>query len=186
MTPLRLWSLFLAITSLLLVAIIAWELTTPYGPQEIAAAPLEYPAEKSKKTAFKQTSPPFRLEKVAAYAAIAERPLFSPSRQPTKPPPPIPKTAGRKSITNISLSGIIISPDQKTALIRSSKSPKLQSLIEGEKIQGWRLVRVLADRIVLTAGDETAEISIWDKSKSRGSRASTAPVRQPKRHPPRK
>ncbi len=43
--------------------------------------------------------------------------------------------------------------DERTALFRSKRSDKLVRLGEGDKIEGWTLVRIEADQVVLASGE---------------------------------
>ena len=180
MNAYRIWCTIFAAASLLLGTIIVLQLRKPPSIAHQLPAPKMSP-----ETPENMQNPGvFNLDRVQAYAAIADRPLFSPTRKPTKrPPPPVQAKTNRQSLTNIVLTGVLISPEKRVALIRSAQSPKLQSLNEGQRVGGWRLDKVLHDRVVLSAGDDTAEISIWDKSKGRGSGGRPAPRRTA--NPPR-
>jgi len=160
MSAYRAWAIVFAATSVVLSGVILVQLQfDPIGP-----APAPSPSPKAaQKTAIPGQMP--TLGPVRKYAAIAERPLFTPGRRPTKaPPPPAQPKVGRQSLKSIVLTGILIGPDKKVALIRSAKSPKPQSLGEGATVGGWRLEKVLADRILLSAGEQTAEIAIWTQA----------------------
>jgi len=172
MSACRTWTIVFAASSVMLSGVILLQLQSdPIGPVASPAPPPKS-GQKADISAHKPTLGPVRK-----YAAIAERPLFTPGRRPTKaPPPPAQPKVGRQSLKSIVLTGILIGPDKKVALIRSTKSPKPQSLGEGATVGGWRLDTVLADRILLSAGDQTAEIAIWDKSmQSRGTKGGLSP-----------
>jgi type II secretory pathway component PulC len=51
------------------------------------------------------------------------------------------------------LKGILIDADERTALFRSKRSDKLVRLGEGDKIEGWTLVRIEADQVILASGE---------------------------------
>ncbi|HEY1300533.1 MAG TPA: hypothetical protein VGF07_08545 [Stellaceae bacterium] len=77
------------------------------------------------------------------YPAIAEHPLFDPSRQPWAPPapPPHPDVAatGPAALQNYELSGVVISAHGRTALLRTKAGGKILILSEGQKFDGWTL-----------------------------------------------
>ena len=168
MSTCRSWAIVFAASSVVLIGVILLQVRSePPGAPNAPSPPLKA----AQKAAIPSQMP--TLGPVRKYAAIAERPLFTSGRRPTKaPPPPAQPKVGRQSLKSIVLTGILIGPDKKVALIRSAKSPKPQSLGEGATVSGWRLEKVLADRILLSAGEQTAEIAIWTqaagKSRSQG------------------
>ncbi len=85
------------------------------------------------------------------YKQTLERPAFHVSRRaptiaPGKPPPP-------PNAIAIKLVGIIITPDEQTALIREPRSSEITELSIGQTLQGWVLEEVMPDRIILKSGD---------------------------------
>jgi type II secretory pathway component PulC len=154
----RALSVALGLTCATLGAVIGITLREP------AQQSLSTPVPAARTVAHSEPAPnSLQLDPVKSYDAISKRPLFSPTRQPSEPPPPPRNDNNRPTLTGIVLTGVVIGPADKIALMTSSKSPKPLSLIEGEKLEGWKLEKVMADRVVLSAGDETAEISVWDK-----------------------
>ncbi len=92
--------------------------------------------------------PQFSMLPIEDFQAILERPIFSPSRRP--PSVELPATTGDVAFV---LKGILIDEDERTALFRSKRSDKLVRLGEGDKIEGWTLVRIEADQVVLASGE---------------------------------
>ena len=90
----------------------------------------------------------FNTLPIENFQAILERPIFSPSRRP--PSVELPATTGDVAFV---LKGILIDEDERTALFRSKRSDKLVRLGEGDKIEGWTLVRIEADQVVLASGE---------------------------------
>ena len=164
MSACRSWAIVFAASSVVLSGVILLQLHSEAPKPESAPSP---PPKTAQKPEIAAQLP--GLGPVRKYAAIADRPLFTAGRRPTKaPPPPAQPKVGRQSLKSIVLTGILIGPDKRVALIRSAKSPKPQSLGEGATVGGWRLEKVLADRILLSAGEQTAEIAIWTQTTGKG------------------
>lgn len=160
MTRYSSWSVLFAMASLCLIAVLWLRLDQ--------ATALDMPTVRSKTMATagpgNHVATAARLGKRNAYAAIAERPLFSPTRRPVTAPLQAGTSQPRKSLAKFVLSGIIIvSPEEKIALLREAKSPDTQRLSEGQEIAGWRIEKILPDRVILVSGDETAEIELWSE-----------------------
>ncbi len=157
--------LFLGLAGAALAGTVAFELRQPPPPApslgDNAAAP-------SRKASAKAAPLP-RADNVRAYDVISNRPLFSETRRPPEHEPDAPEPTS-EALRHVGLTGVVITPERKTALIYSQKSPEMLNLQEGESLEGWHLDKVLQDRIVLSHGDETAEIVIWDKTRPRPPR----------------
>lgn len=121
--------------------------------------------------------PPFeahKLDPVESYAAIADRPLFQPSRRPAIPPkpaapagavaaaprplPPPPPPAPPPVLPAITLLAVVISADKREAVLGLAGN-KAATLAEGESLEGWVLARVLPDRVVFRLADIATEIA---------------------------
>lgn len=111
---------------------------------------------------------------VGAYGEIVKRPLFFASRRPppkiiarskprparTKPRPvkkrvaAIRKPAPRpeRAPPDIRLTGVILSPKAKVAIVEISRDRSVAHLLEGQKIDGWTIKSILADSLVLESG----------------------------------
>lgn len=154
----RSWSALFALASLALGALLWLRVSqSDAPPASVGAQAPPTPAAPARGAVY-----PVRLEKLDSYAAIAERPLFSPTRRPAEPAPDTAPSQPRKSLARFVLSGVIIvSPEEKIALLRESKSPSAQRLSEGDEIAGWRIDKILPDRVILISGDKTAEIELW-------------------------
>ena len=106
-------------------------------------------------------SPPLNVEQ--AFAAIADRPLFTHSRQPWHPAPPPPPPAepvlapSPVSRLEASLVGVVMSPSGNAAILRL-EGGKSAVLREGSILQGWILKRVSAQRILLASPMAEEEI----------------------------
>jgi general secretion pathway protein N len=104
------------------------------------------------------------LAPLSAFAAIADRPLFAPTRRPlpqslpaapiveTKPPPVTTPTL------SAALAGVLISPDGRFAVLRWPDG-KNTTLAEGAAVDGWLLKQVTPDRAVFISGSTSAEVT---------------------------
>ena len=59
---------------------------------------------------------------------------------------------------DFTLSGIVISGDQRSALIRPTDAGAVQQWRIGEEIAGWTLVEVAADRVIVRRDTTEAEV----------------------------
>jgi hypothetical protein len=88
------------------------------------------------------------------YAEVTARPLFIPDRRPQTPdqapagPPP--------ARPNVTLLGVVMTGTTHYALLRHGNPPKLDSLAEGQTVDGWQIQTVTNDHVTLRLG--TAEI----------------------------
>jgi len=101
----------------------------------------------------------FALPPFTAFAEVAERPLFSATRQPP------PAEAGQELLGKSSsfvLLGIILSEEGKAALLRHGQQAELARLKEGQVVEGWTVQTILPDRIVLQHGATEVELKLKD------------------------
>lgn len=90
----------------------------------------------------------------ARFAAIVERPLFSPSRRPHSEEPALVPTP----TLDFSLSGIVISTGEPFALIKSGAGGDPVRMKQGEEISGWTVGRIESDRILVRHGRTEREL----------------------------
>jgi len=104
-----------------------------------------------------------------SYAAIAEHPLFYPSRMPWVPPPPPrpePVSTAPSPLTNYALVGVIVSGHTRSALIRPPGANKTITLGEGQELDGWTLQQITRDRLYFAAGGVSYEMDFRKPSES--------------------
>lgn len=138
-------------------ACVAILLTTP-SEQFGAPEPVSVP------TAVRQAAAPaikLPAPRTVEYPAIAEHPLFYPTRRPWVPPPlpeqPPPVAAAPSPLTDYSLIGVVASDSMRTALVRA-RANKVLTLSEGQEIDGWTLKEITPERLYFTAGEATYEM----------------------------
>jgi type II secretory pathway component PulC len=96
------------------------------------------------------------------YAQMADRPLFMESRRPgaepsEAPPPPPPMTP-----LNLKLMGIVFTPQGKKALLVDAKG-KYKRLKAQDSLDGWTLIEMKADQVVMQQGEERKSLDLLKK-----------------------
>lgn len=113
------------------------------------------------------TSPArFAMPPLTAYAEIAERPLFTPSRRP----PDADEDASVEQAQTAGpglfiLTGVILSGTEKIAFLASRSSDEVKRLREGDDMDGWTLVSVEPDKVVLRSTGREQEVLLEDTLK---------------------
>lgn len=101
-----------------------------------------------------QSPAAFSMPDKESLAVILERPVFAQSRRPSG------RAGAGPEETSIDfmLSGVVISGDERSALIRPSDGGTIRQLNVGENIAGWTLVEVAADRVIVRRDTVEAEV----------------------------
>jgi len=98
---------------------------------------------------------------LSEYSAVVARPLFSPTRRPSATATTSGSAAARTvSPIDVTFAGVIISDDEKIAIVRRDKTNKYLRLIEGDDVDGWRVQTIAADRLVLQRGSVVEELEL--------------------------
>lgn len=114
----------------------------------------------------------------ASYPETFARPLFAPGRRPFAllPPPPEdapplelppelvvlePPPAPQADASGLALKGVMIGDAIAQALILSAASDTPQWLTTGSEVQGFRLVAIRDDRVILEAGPQKLELKLY-------------------------
>lgn len=110
------------------------------------------------------TQPRFSMPPLTTYSETVKRPLFSPGRRPPERTAevPIPKPVLNQEI-KARLAGIVITPKERFALLQKPRETEPIRLSEGQNFEGWVVESILADRIVLSRGDNRQEVMIQDE-----------------------
>lgn len=134
------------------------ELALPDDPSGAAAA-LEPAIELS-------DEPAFRMPPIERFSETVTRPLFMATRRP--PEPGAPAAAAPERATNalpaLEVSGIIISPRERLALLARGRSSEVIRVSEGELIEGWVVKSILPDRVILEQNGTQQELKLKDKA----------------------
>ncbi|MEE8515751.1 MAG: hypothetical protein V3T02_03840 [Alphaproteobacteria bacterium] len=122
--------------------------------------------------------PRFAMPPITTYPETVKRPLFSPSRQPPEQTTeiPEPKPVPDQDI-KARLSGIIITPEGRFALLQKPQETEAIRIREGQNFEGWVVKSIQADRIVLNRGESTQVVMIEDEIR----KAPAATRRKPRR-----
>ncbi len=127
------------------------DLTVTKVAPEPAAVPLAEPA--------------FTLPPLGDFSETVARPLFLPSRRPLAPAEDAPAEAG--VVRNLfTLMGVIISADERMALVKRRKTGEVLRLIEGQRVDGWLVEAIMPDRLALSHGAETEEVVLKDAARA--------------------
>ncbi len=97
-----------------------------------------------------------RATPIKAFSETLERPLFHASRKPAPKIVTAAPAAPAAQSPSLKLVGIVIAPNDRSALIRLRSSAELVEVSVGERIEGWRLETIETDRIVLKSGKASA------------------------------
>ena len=133
------------------------ELSAPMEAGE-AATPLAAAASKPANSAEPDG---FTAPAAQAYSEISERPLFSPNRRPV-PRHTAPEAIG--AVSSFVFAGSVISKTERVALVQHGHPGKLVRLREGDQLEGWTVVSIDADRVVIEHGSEREELKPREKA----------------------
>jgi type II secretory pathway component PulC len=116
---------------------------TEAGGVAAAGAPATIPSEAT-----------FAIPDRQSLAVILKRPLFTQTRRPSS----IANDGAPAGSPNFTLSGVMISGGERSALIRSGDTGILQQLKPGENVAGWTLVEIETDRVIVRRDATETEI----------------------------
>ena len=123
-----------------------------------------------------ETGPIFELPELEEFAAITERPLFNESRRPEIKEPALLTDEGEEEEVataplDISVRGIIITPDVKLALLTDNRTKESMRLREGMPLEGemagWTLTEIQPRKLVFdgdSLGQAEVELQVHDKA----------------------
>ncbi|OGT05346.1 MAG: hypothetical protein A3F73_10635 [Gallionellales bacterium RIFCSPLOWO2_12_FULL_59_22] len=116
-------------------------------PKPLSAALVEYAVQPE------FTLPPLEQE----FAETTARPIFTPTRR--KPPTPVQAISVMQK-GQFALLGALITRDKSIALLRDIAAGKAIRVEQGKEIRGITVSKVLPEKVVLTQGDETEELTL--------------------------
>jgi len=147
----------LAVISLGLGGLIAYQLLAPIPAIEVPPAPptahVDAPSSVLSQPAVLYVPPPKE-----DFAAINERFAFSPTRQAVAEPSQA--TGVDVAPPEVTLVGVIISPQKSVAILKPGGAGLAISAVVGQMVEGWQLVRIEAGRVVLHANTTDYEIRL--------------------------
>jgi hypothetical protein len=146
---------WLGTLALACIAVLAVELAAPH--------PLETPAETGHaRSAATDVQPePWQPRPLEDYRAIAERPLFSFDRKPFVAPPPEPPPAPPAGPRiEFELTAVATSSTARMAFLKTNSSRGIVKLGLNQAIEGWTLVEVRDNAVVLRNGAEERTVKL--------------------------
>ncbi len=117
--------------------------------------------------------PAFTLPPLGDFSETVARPLFLPSRRPLAPAEDAPAEAVTRDL--FTLMGVIISADERMALVKRRKTGEVLRLIEGQRVDGWLVEAIMPDRLALSHGEEAEEVVLKDAARRKGRTAKPPP-----------
>lgn len=96
------------------------------------------------------------------YAAALDRPLFRQDRRP--PTAETVEALAEEEPFAATLQGVILSGDERVALIRPSGATNVQQIAEGETFRGWRLREIGTERVVFERDGEERTLDLVYKA----------------------
>jgi hypothetical protein len=99
----------------------------------------------------------------AEFAEAMERPLFAPSRRPPSEIVPVTvEAAPQQQAFGFELVGVLISPDERLALIRQDGLTDLHRVGLGRSLNGWQIEQIEPDHVVFRAGETVRQVNLRD------------------------
>lgn len=91
-------------------------------------------------------APTFDRREEGAYAAILERPLFSPSRRPVGAAS---SPSATSSPSGLALLGVVAGAGRAIALIRTGEGAPATKVEAGQEVAGWQVTALASTQVVL-------------------------------------
>ncbi|HZC03642.1 MAG TPA: hypothetical protein VE844_20525 [Gammaproteobacteria bacterium] len=160
----------------LLLAILVSELLFPPSPSVITPE-----ASRTPQSPLPVKKDDFSLPSLSQFQAIVERPLFLQSRRPipgatTETSP----TASKETRLNqYSLTAVVIVPDKRLALLRSTTDKKIHKIEEGQDLQGWKLKEIKDESALFQQVNENQELRLQRKTPPQFASNKQRPIATP-------
>lgn len=155
------------IISVLLLVFLAWRWYFPPEPPSIDIQAASSNKDNSTRVLLDSMDRVSSFPPVEVYQPIADRPLFFNQRRP--PPPYVPSAMNpvkpQRPIRKVGrprmqLSAIIIVGTQKYALVKGGLKKGSRRVRVGQEIDGWKVSKIDADKLVLSNSGETVELML--------------------------
>lgn len=99
----------------------------------------------------------------AEFSEAIDRPLFAPSRRPPREAAPeVVAVAAQKQSFGFELVGVLISPEERVALIRQDGVTDLQRVSPGRRLNGWQVELIEPDHVVFRSGETVRQVHLRD------------------------
>lgn len=141
----------------LLAAALLW--ANLQGPGDLPTVPARVlPPDHGNAVVASHVPPP-----LAEFAEISERPLFVTTRRPlpitAAAPAAVQSVVAARPLQVIVL-GVIVSGEHKLALLRIDNATQSRVVAEGDEIEGWKVVSITAQNIVIRGNGAEREIAV--------------------------
>jgi hypothetical protein len=100
--------------------------------------------------------PQFTMPPESSFAAVLERPVFSPTRRPMQAGDA--KASSTATSVDFTLIGVVITGGERYAIVKPSNGDAFQRLNEGDELAGWSAVSIRSDRVLLRRGTLEKEV----------------------------
>ena len=131
---------------------IFWELEPPLADPGARAA-----ASHEQKAADPAAELRFVMPPLRDFGEVLARPVFSETRRP-----PAPEAAAAGTTAPFALVGVVLSANERHALVEHGQPARIDRVAEGQELDGWTLAAVQLDRVVLRRGDSRVEVKAKD------------------------
>lgn len=110
-----------------------------------------------------------RLEDLAAYEEIIERPLFRRTRRPPEPTPEVDEAEAEEATDEeerealkelFALIGVVTAPDKRVAILKDLREGKVRRLLHGQRAGDWAVEEIGLDRVSLRSGEIVEELEL--------------------------
>ncbi len=116
------------------------------------------------------------------FSATVERPLFASTRRPPSiDGGPAEQTAGNGKRELFDLVGVVISMNERMALLQRKRSREIIRVEKGHRVDGWEVQGILPNRVFLQLGDRTRELKLEDLARPAVDKRAAVPPRSVKK-----
>ena len=102
---------------------------------------------------------PDGLPPLSQFAEVTERPLFQQDRRGA-----VDAEGSSAAFTDLTLAGVIVTPDTRQALIAHGDPGEVVYRREGQSIGGWVVTSIKSDKVVVRNGPEVHELRLIQPS----------------------
>ena len=160
----------------LLLAILVSELLFPPSPSVVTPE-----ASRTPQSPLPVKKDDFSLSPLSQFQAIVERPLFLQSRRPipgatTETSPTVSKET---HLNQYNLTAVVIVPDKRLALLRSTTDKKIHKIEEGQDLQGWKLKEIKDESALFQQVNESQELRLQRKTPPQFAANKQRPIATP-------
>lgn len=138
----RLWPQALPVAGLAVLAMILLVLSGRSPSDRVESRGVAMQTDDARQPELEQgQSPEFNFPPLAVFDAVVEDNLFSATR--TAPPEGPERTAApQQENVQLSLSGVVLSGDKRSAILMDNATARMMNITIGESFRGWELVSV--------------------------------------------